>query len=185
MGVEYEGYKQDVGKFNSIKEYDLRHRGQDALIKDGRHHRKITGSSKSLDGLLRKLEKEAGLPKGDLVPDPIYKKYAYDSVIGKVKNYLYKSKAIENNWTRDINKYIESKGKIKLGNLLLEIVERVNDKSKDKFTGTLYLTENCSGVFEYNERLGDYVCLCCGEDYYGLSTKELEGYPQKQGSAPK
>ena len=166
-GVEA-SYKRDFKTYNEIDKYDNRgiifHRG---LLPKSQHHSTIHAEGSYLEEVLRDLENKAHLPNGDLyIPNLQNPENGYSILYGKGGIYYINSKKAEREWTMDINKYLESKGKITLGYINGHIEEIIKYGQPTKIVGTLFISENCPGEFRYDRENIDR-CIYCGETENG------------------
>ncbi len=122
----------------------------------------------------------------------------YSLITGEMKEYYLSSKKAENEWIEDINKYLKSKGKLTLGyiagsiyetndkehldDLRQKVADRLSESNTSiiealvmvkmanppKFIGSLFISENCPGMFFYDNEKRKSRCVYCGEDEKGL-----------------
>ena len=171
-------YELDLKTCKKISKYDRRGSTfrKDNLLPRSQHHAYVISSGSSLEDLLKNLEKKANLPEKDLyitnLENPLK---SSDSVYHEIDEYNVASRKAEKDWTDSIDKYLESKGKITLGYIFGTMHKYSSENSPElksdkpvKFIGSLSISENCPGVFEYNEREDKNICSYCGENERGL-----------------
>ncbi len=206
MGINETGradlseYSRDIDTYNKIKRYDRRKlipqkKGQ--MLYGYKHHSEITTRGSTIEEILAKLEEKANLPADDLyiknLDNPSSEKVGIYRVL---KFYDVGSKTVDNGWTNDIDKYINSKGKMKLGYVnasimvtedsrkLLDDMSRFVDYLTDsktpadgsngmpKIIGSMFTSENCSGRVVYDSKAKYVRCKYCGETVEGYNPEK-------------
>ncbi|MCK9345278.1 MAG: hypothetical protein M0P64_04175 [Candidatus Pacebacteria bacterium] len=116
-------------------------------------HLRFDAFGASRDECLRNLEKEAGLPKGDLyVKGEPMKVASWPLGLRSLRYGIWSKTSAE--WEAEKRGYVSGS--------LLEPTQKVFEENRYNFMGSLNISKNCPGVFRQRESDYKSVCTTCG-----------------------